>query len=157
MKKIVCCIILVAFSLVLAKPMESIERYNIILVHGAADSLQGIDCSSNAPEKPFDYWEFKNNADTLKRIEGYVRYSLLGEKTTSNATGMIKTLTRWIAQKILDDDVKDRRSIYLNRPFINPANSPIINGVEIGNRAWMGKDKCKIRRSLTEEVDHAGV
>lgn len=114
--RFVLCLIFL-FSALYAKPMESFERYNIILVHGAADSLQGIDCSLNAPGNPLDYWEYKNNADTLKRIEGYVRYSLLGEKTTSNATGMMKTLTRWIAKKILDDDIKDRRSVYLNRPF----------------------------------------
>lgn len=32
---------------VLAKPMESIDRYNIILVHGAADSLSGMDCDAS--------------------------------------------------------------------------------------------------------------
>ena len=47
MKKIICGIVLVAFSLILAKPMESIERYNIILVHGAADSLSGMYCNAS--------------------------------------------------------------------------------------------------------------
>ena len=38
MKRLICCIVSIALSLILAKPMESIERYNIILVHGAASS-----------------------------------------------------------------------------------------------------------------------
>lgn len=29
-----------------AKPMESILDYNVILVHGAADSHQGLDCEN---------------------------------------------------------------------------------------------------------------
>lgn len=38
-----------------AKPMESIERYNIILVHGAYGSEKGIadDLCENAPEASF--------------------------------------------------------------------------------------------------------
>lgn len=29
---------------VASKPMESVERYNVVLVHGAADRWQGLDC-----------------------------------------------------------------------------------------------------------------
>ena len=47
MKRLICCIVSITFSLILAKPMESIERYNIILVHGAADSLSGMYCNAS--------------------------------------------------------------------------------------------------------------
>jgi hypothetical protein len=49
----------------LAKPMESIERYNIILVHGAADSLSGMDCSAADLKNAYSYWD--NAVDTLKK------------------------------------------------------------------------------------------
>jgi hypothetical protein len=39
-----------------AKPMESNERYNIILVHGAADSLSGVDCEASDLKAPFEYY-----------------------------------------------------------------------------------------------------
>jgi len=53
----------VAFAL--AKPMESIERYNIILVHGAADSLSGMDCSAADLKSAYSYLD--TTADTLKK------------------------------------------------------------------------------------------
>lgn len=43
-----------------AKPMEALNRYNVILVHGAADSLSGMYCGAFAkqhqrlPKKMFD-------------------------------------------------------------------------------------------------------
>lgn len=40
-----------------AKPMESIERYNIILVHGAADSLSGVDCEASDLKEAFAYYK----------------------------------------------------------------------------------------------------
>ena len=170
MKKIVCCIILVAFSLVLAKPMESIERYNIILVHGAADSLSGMYCNASDLKEAFDYYDTtaKKKEDIFGRTLSYYDISWdpylnpFGsngvdlthmDTSRSNATGMIKTLPDWINDKIFDGERKDRFGIYLNRPFVNPANTPVVNGNEIGNRVWKGRDNCRVRRSLTEEVE----
>ena len=48
-------VIVVMTMLVYAKPMESIERYNIILVHGAADSLSGVDCETSDLKAPFEF------------------------------------------------------------------------------------------------------
>jgi hypothetical protein len=48
-------VIVVMTMLVYAKPMESIERYNIILVHGAADSLSGVDCEASDLKAPFEF------------------------------------------------------------------------------------------------------
>ena len=55
MKRLICCIVSIALSLILAKPMESIERYNIILVHGAADSLSGVDSEASDLKAPFEF------------------------------------------------------------------------------------------------------
>jgi hypothetical protein len=48
-------VVVVMTMLVYAKPMESIERYNIILVHGAADSLSGVDCEASDLKAPFEF------------------------------------------------------------------------------------------------------
>ncbi len=48
-------VIVVMTMLVYAKPMESIERYNMILVHGAADSLSGVDCEASDLKAPFEF------------------------------------------------------------------------------------------------------
>lgn len=157
-------------GLALAKPMESIERYNIILVHGAADSLSGMDCGASDLEEAYSYYDptAKNEEDIFGRIESYYDISwdpslnpfgddgfdlTKMDTSRSNATGMIKTLPDWINAKILDGKEKDRFGIYLNRPFLNPANTPIVNGSEIGDRTWMGRDNCSVRRSLIEEAE----
>lgn len=170
MKRLFCYVVLITFSLVFAKPMESIERYNIILIHGAADSLSGMYCGASDLKEAFAYYDAtaKEKEDVFRRTLSYYDISWdpylnpFGKNgfdlthmdtSRSNATGMIKTLPDWINDKIFDGERKDRFGIYLNRPFINPANTPIVNGGEIGNRAWQGRDNCKIRRSLTEEAE----
>ena len=151
MRLIGLILILVAF--VCAKPMESIERYNIILVHGAADSLSGVDCGASDLKPPFEY--YMESSQDFGRIEGYVKEGTFwwSEDSRSTATGMIKTLPDWINDKILDGERKDRFGIYLNRPFVNPANTPIVNGGEIGDRTWRGLNNCNLRRSLIEEAE----
>ncbi|PBC72748.1 esterase/lipase family protein [Fibrobacter intestinalis] len=155
MKRIVCYIALITFSICFGKPMESIERYNIILVHGAADSLSGMDCKANDLYEAYSYYN-PDKDEVFGRIKGYVQESgalWWKDESRSTATGMMKTLPDWINEKILDGDVNDRFGIYLNRPFLNPANTPIVNGGEIGNRKWKGRDNCKVRRSLLEEAE----
>ncbi len=140
-------------SAIMAKPMESIEHYNIILVHGAADSLSGVDCEASDLKTPFEY--YVDSTGDFKRIQGYVKEGMFwwSENSRSTATGMMKTLPNWINDKILDGQAQDLFGIYLNRPFVNPANTPIVNGREIGNGTWKGRDNCKVRRSLTEEAE----
>lgn len=54
MNRFVICLIFL-YSVLYAKPMESIERYNIILVHGAADSLSGMYCEASDLKAPFEF------------------------------------------------------------------------------------------------------
>lgn len=98
-------VIVVMTMLVYAKPMESIERYNIILVHGAADSLSGVDCEASDLKAPFEY--YTDSTSDFGRIDGYLKEGLLDD-SRSTATGMIKTLPDWINDKILDGERKDR-------------------------------------------------
>lgn len=60
-----------------AKPMESIERYNIILVHGAADSLSGMYCEASDLEEAYSYYDpmAKNEDDIFGRTESYYNVS----------------------------------------------------------------------------------
>jgi hypothetical protein len=51
-------IILLGVHSLIAKPMEPLDKYNIIMVHGAVDSEQGFDCSDvsrNAKDWDDDY------------------------------------------------------------------------------------------------------
>jgi len=43
-------------------------------------------------------------------------------------------------------------SIYLQRPFLNPAESPRYNARELGDRTWTSDAGCPNRRSLIEEA-----
>lgn len=108
---VLACIL---FSIsIYAKPMESIERYNIILVHGAADSLSGVDCEASDLKAPFEY--YTDSTSDFGRIDGYLKEGLLDD-SRSTATGMVKTLPYWMNENIFDGEQKDRFGIYLNRP-----------------------------------------
>jgi len=62
---------------------------------------------------------------------------------------MLKELSPWLRNNVFDHDTL---SIYLQRPFVNPAGSPFENGKEVGWSGWQGDGKCKERRSLIEEA-----
>lgn len=98
MRNIVVMISL-CLSAIMAKPMESIDRYNIILVHGAADSLSGVDCKASNLKTPFEY--YVDSTGNFERIQGYVKEGMLwwSEDSRSTATGMMKTLPNWINDK----------------------------------------------------------
>ena len=57
MKKKMQVLFFLALSNVLwaALPMENIGRYNVVLVHGAADSLSGVDCEASDLKAPFEF------------------------------------------------------------------------------------------------------
>jgi hypothetical protein len=107
------------------KPMESIERYNVILVHGAADSESGMDCSGKVHPDPFDV----KNLDS----DGY-RVRIEGGKSKSPATGLIKELRPWLTETVFGGD---KSIVYLQRPFTNPANRPDFNARELGDPMWL--------------------
>jgi hypothetical protein len=113
--------------------MESLSEYNLVLVHGAGSHWGGLDCENTT---------YSEAAKTKNRIGG------IG-KDGSSATGMIKELKPWMQDTLFNGDYENL--VYLQRPFINPANSPSNNGNEIGKRTWGGKNGCSDRRSLFEE------
>ena len=57
MNKNIIVLFVLAWASVLwaALPMENIGRYNVVLVHGAADSLSGVDCEASDLKAPFEF------------------------------------------------------------------------------------------------------
>lgn len=64
-KKIITLFALaLANSLYASWPMESVDKYNIVLVHGAADRWQGLDCENGNPrDDGKDYEESYNTRE----------------------------------------------------------------------------------------------
>jgi hypothetical protein len=142
--------IAVAFTAIEAKPMESLDNYNVIIVHGAADSESGIDCKNNSEifKEASEYGRKDKEEGVLNKIPGEDK-GLLRRMGSNDAVGMIKELYPWLSHTLFD---RDTLAIYLQRPFTNPANSPDSNAREIGDGKWQRKDKCSERRSLIEEA-----
>jgi len=138
-----------------AKPMESIKNYNVILVHGAADSHNGFECQEAKKESWKFLADYQSNFDVKKAdSEKEVFPWKLG-----GAPGMIGSydntdkLTHWLDTRIFENSgsIKERMDsthIYLQRSFSKPAGSPRDNGHEIGDAGW----QCGERRSLIEEA-----
>ncbi|WP_407441690.1 LamG-like jellyroll fold domain-containing protein [Fibrobacter sp.] len=140
-KHIVVLLILsmVVDSLAVPKPMESIENYNVLMVHGAYGSDKGISADSKLKE-----------ADSTGAFLGD---ATLGSYTSDNR------ITKWIATNIFEEpDVAEKRNpsnayIYNWRSFTNPANSSLNNAYELGQRTWnKGNGKFGHRRALMEET-----
>ncbi|MCF0122119.1 MAG: hypothetical protein HUJ74_02765, partial [Lachnospiraceae bacterium] len=147
LKQLLFCLILQS-AMLFAVPMESLGEYNIVLVHGAGSHWGGLDCENGDlkyekfkfPDETYrsayEYYDFKTDA----RIGGKFSEGLISDDTTSSATGMIADLKPWINDELFEGDYE--ALVYLQRPFINPANSPSNNGKEIGKRTWKGVGKC---------------
>jgi hypothetical protein len=157
-------------------PMESYQNYNVILVHGAGGRYFGLDCDDDSSIKeawtylkPNEKPENTGQENYLNLIGGYgypisninpdldlsgegLGISIGLEKRTSSAEDMDlenNGLRHWLTEKIFDDD---KSVAYLQRPFTNPANSPVNNARELGDPKWKGNNKCDVRRSLIEEA-----
>lgn len=54
-KSIILLLAIASMCWSIPKPMESIENYNVMMVHGAADSLSGVDCEASDLKAPFEF------------------------------------------------------------------------------------------------------
>ena len=133
-----------------AKPMETLERYNVVLVHGAAPENQGFGSECDATIK--DAWNTRNDNSLHPKDSSW---------NLGDAVGMLgkyedddeKKLTLWLDSAVFEDTVTyGSEYIYIQRSFTNPAESPAHNAHEIGDRTWKGKNNCSVRRSLFEEA-----
>jgi hypothetical protein len=139
-----------------AKPMEALNRYNVVLVHGAAPENQGYGdkCNSNiqsAWNTSNDYTAYQNDTANNEKVSWNLgdAVGMLGDY--ENDEGV--KLTYWLDSVVFEDTVRyGSEYIYIQRSFANPAESPAHNAHEIGDRTWKGNNNCSVRRSLFEEA-----
>lgn len=174
MKRLYAVLVLFCFLsdlwALLPQPMESVTKYNVVLVHGAADSSSGfIERCASSVDDAFALLSERLAADP---DSGNVPWNLGG------ATGMfgayhdrseekMDKLTNWLDSAVFEDyGYKNGKPyigknvsllfaspvIYIQRSFANPAESPAHNALEIGDRTWKGPKGCFSRRSLFEEA-----
>jgi len=174
MKRLYAVLVLFCFLsdlwALLPQPMESVTKYNVVLVHGAADSSSGfIERCASSVDDAFALLSERLAADP---DSGNVPWNLGG------ATGMfgayhdrseekMDKLTNWLDSAVFEDyGYKNGKPyigknvsllfaspvIYIQRSFANPAESPAHNALEIGDRTWKGTKGCSSRRSLFEEA-----
>ena len=135
------------------KPMESIENYNVMIVHGAYSACQGfwIERDSTSCE------EFLAETDTR---EAYYAKATLENGATLGAYDNSDRITNWISKMVLEEpgwtekvDYAHNSYVYNWRSFSNPANTSLNNAHELGDRTWSLKDtRFKQRRALFEEA-----
>ena len=167
-----CCGVLSA-----AKPMETLNRYNVVLVHGAAPESQGFgsECSGTIHNAYAIAYNNITKSDTTIRSRLGSAVGMLGaygdtfdpdssDDSDYNVKAS-KKLTYWLDSAVFEDfqyrngkvfmdstNLFGSPYIYLQRAFTNPAESPAHNAHEIGDRTWKGNNKCSVRRSLIEEA-----
>lgn len=150
MKRVMLYIFLsFVFSWAIPKPMESIENYNVIMIHGAYGSNKGIEnCSDSYAIEAAFATKYFSTSEKAANIGYY------------NESGR---LTYWLDSLVFEDYSYDSMGnpyiddeylnaspyIYSWRAFTNPANSSINNAHELGDRKW---NDCGKRRALVEEV-----
>ncbi len=140
MKKIL--LIVMAFAIggwTLPKPMESIENYNVLMVHGAYGHEKGFSADTNLSE-------------------AYTFGTMLENGATLGAYDNNKRITKWFSKNAFEEaDIDKKRNatnsfVYNWRSFSNPANTSLNNAYELGYRMW-NKDKTfGKRRALVEEA-----
>ena len=167
-----CCGVLSA-----AKPMETLNRYNVVLVHGAAPESQGFGsmCSDTIHEASAIAYNNITKLDKTIRSRLGSAVGMLGaygdtfdpdssDDSEYNVKAS-KKLTYWLDSAVFEDfqyrngkvfmdstNLFGSPYIYLQRSFANPAETPAHNAHEIGDRTWKGDNNCSVRRSLIEEA-----
>ena len=124
-----------------SKPMEGIENYNVMIIHGAYPAYKG----------------FLDKNDTN---EAYYANGSLENGATLGAYDNENRITNWVSTVVLEEQgwknnvVYARNSYVYNwRSFSNPANTSLNNAYEMGDRLWSLRDtRFKHRRTLFEEA-----
>ena len=144
MRKIFIAVALIAaYAWPIPKPMESIENYNVLMVHGAYGSDKGI-------------------SENTEYVSAYEDTTFLGNATLGDYTSNNR-ITKWLAKNIFEENVSEKdyenarnSYVYNWRSFTNPANTSLNNAHEMGDRMWNAKiDGCSKfgkRRALFEEA-----
>ena len=171
-----------AFLLVLAlicdswsvpSPMESIENYNVLMVHGAYGWNKGFiwpHMSEDYWDNSYGYEDFKSEIKTrldnvienldVSLSSAYEAQTFLGKANLGDYDNESR-ITYWLNKNIFEDTLSKTPQtsyIYNWRSFSNPANSSSNNARELGDRTWnkgnlnYGKGGFGRRRALMEEA-----
>ena len=142
----------------ISRPMESVENYNILMVHGAYGASKGFGnkdfvkslLKKNLPEAidTLPDWSLSKTLyilDTIPRIADSYIFPEANEdtiflgKANIGYYGSHERLTYWLNKKIFEDDSSSKPQTsytYHWRSFSNPANSSNNNAHELGDRKW---------------------
>lgn len=135
-------LLVIAFAIgcwAVPKPMESIENYNVMLLHGAYESGKGVAENSELPSA-YDESDYLGGDANLGKYEKDSR------------------ITKWLSKNVFEEaDIGKNRNarnsyVYNWRAFTNPANNSINNAKELGLRTWNKDKKFGQRRALVEEA-----
>ncbi|MBQ5610251.1 MAG: hypothetical protein IIU83_01495 [Fibrobacteraceae bacterium] len=151
MNQLIACILLIAFTAIswaTPKPMESIENYNVMLIHGAYGKEKGfLDIS--------DSTKIKEAYAATKALDNGAALGRYYEKPDDKPR-----LLHWLTTKVFEEPEMDSGDahpkysyVYQWRSFSNPANSSYNNAFELGSRTWyMPATKYEHRRAMMEEA-----
>ena len=141
-------LILICDSWSIPKPMESIENYNVMLIHGAYGKEKGfLDIS--------DSTKIKEAYAATKALDNGAALGRYYEKPDDKPR-----LLHWLTTKVFEEPEMDSEDahpknsyVYQWRSFSNPANSSYNNAFELGSRTWyMPATKYEHRRAMMEEA-----
>ena len=164
---LVLCTVVLSWSI--PKPMESIDNYNVLMVHGAYGAKKGVkDAAFGWYVKPIFSNTILPNLDSLPDTlfneylipSAYDSEGFLGDATLGSYTNDDR-ITYWLNRRVFEDDSSTNPKtsyIYNWRSFTNPANSSLNNAYELGVRTWnkgngrIGEGGFGYRRALMEEA-----
>ena len=162
-KKVIALFVLFLASVLLAAlPMENVGRYNIVLVHGAADRWGGMDCE-NGERATGNYYKeayedrqgvvsdssschqdstevpdidnpgaMKDSVFTRCDTAYYIPSRIGGVKNGDKISSAVGMVKE--VEQLLRESIFDTpEATFLQRPFVHPAGSPALNGNEIGS------------------------
>ena len=134
------------------KPMESIENYNVLLLHGAYGHYKKDDDGNIDKSKPQGFFE-SATIPSVNDAEDYLGNATIGRYTDNSR------INYWLSKEIFEEPEWEKPTqgvhnscIYHWRAFSSPPNSSITNAVELGDRTWNKDKKFGKRRALVEEA-----
>ena len=149
MKKLIIVLLVIANACwSVPKPMESIENYNVMLIHGAYGKEKGfLDISDSS--------KIKEAYAATKALDNGAALGRYYEKPDDKPR-----LLHWLTTKVFEEPEMDSEDahpkysyVYQWRSFSNPANSSYNNAFELGSRTWyMPATKYEHRRAMMEEA-----
>lgn len=166
---VIILLVIVCTCWAVPKPMESIDNYNVLMVHGAYGAKKGVkDAAFGWYVEPVFSNTILPNLDSLPDTlfneylipSAYDSKGFLGDATLGSYTND-ERITYWLNRRVFEDDSSTNPKtsyIYNWRSFTNPANSSLNNAYELGARTWnkgngrIGDGGFGYRRALMEEA-----